>query len=135
MRIIITNFLCLAVFSIMLFTACGANSANNGPRIDESYEKSDTVEVDLKGFEDEQIIVYINGTIKIMFSYNAVMRDLNNHIEKYDVQYDKDLKKELTTMIKENDTLNAASIETNRMLYERLAFRFADILEKGEVLI
>jgi hypothetical protein len=135
MRIIITNLICLSVFSIMMFMACGANSANSGPQTAEPHENRDTVMVDLKGFKDEQIIVYINGNVKVMVSYKTLVGDLDEFIEKYHVQYDTDLKQELATMIEKSDTLNAVRIEEDRMLSERLAFRLADILERGEAII
>ena len=123
--------------SIMISCSCGTK--NDKPQIEEKsqypIDKKDTVMVSLQEVTDTKVILYSCEQVKVIVSYSAVMSNLEEFIKVYNLPADKNLKAELLSISSSKDTINVENTIQDDKLGERLSFRIAELLEKGEATI
>ncbi|MEJ2355457.1 MAG: hypothetical protein P8Y62_06130 [candidate division WOR-3 bacterium] len=121
--------------SIMI--SCSSGTKNDKPAEKNQYpiDKRDTIMVSLQEVTDTKVILYSCEQVKVIVSYNALMSNLEEFIKGYDLPADKNLRTELLSMASSKDTINVENIIQDNKLRERLSFRLAELLEKGEATI
>ena len=135
MRMNTIVFLSTLVFGLLIFYGCGAKDSSTIKASQFPVNESDTVKVDLQEINDEKIVLYIGEQGKIIVGYHVLMESLDKFIKANDLTDDKSLKKELFLLAEKSDTVNVEKIIQDYKLRERLDFRFAELLEKGEAIV
>ena len=118
--------------STIISCSCGRKETNTADKSTYPINKRDTVIVKLHEVTDTKVILYRHEPVKVVVSYNTLMNDLEEFIKRYDLPDDKTLRTELLSMANSNDTINVETIIQDDKLRERLSFRLAELLEKGE---
>lgn len=121
--------------SIMVSCSCGTRNENSIDKSPYPIDKRDTVIVKLQEITDTKVILYSHEPVKVIVSYTALMNNLEEFIERFDLAYDKTLRTELLSLASSNDTIDVGNVIKDDKLRERLSFRFAELLEKGEATI
>ena len=121
--------------SIMISCSCGTKNDNPAEKSQYPIDERDTVMVDLQEVTDTKVILYSYESVEVIVSYNAAMSNLEAFIEGYDLPDDKKLRKELLSTASSKDTINVENIIQDDKLRERLSFRLAELLEKGEATV
>ena len=111
---------------------CGRKKYNSADKSSSPINKRDTVIVKLQGVTDTKVILCSYEPVKVVVSYNALMNKLEEVIKGFDLPDDKTLRTELLSLASSNDTINVENIIQDNKLRERLSFRLAGLLEKGE---
>jgi hypothetical protein len=122
----------IALVSILVVCGCGSKNDISTEKSPFPINKRDTVMVNLQEVTDTKVILYRYESVKVVVSYNTVMNKLEEFIKGYDLPDDKTLRTELLSMASSNDTINVENIIQDHKLRERLSFRLAELLEKGE---
>jgi hypothetical protein len=125
----------IAFGSILVLCSCGTKNDNSAEKSPFPINKRDTVMINLQEVTDTKVILYICEPVKVVVSYNSVMNKLEEFIKGLDLADDKTLQTELLSLAGGNDTINVNNIIQDNKLRERLSFRLAELLEKGEATI
>ena len=121
--------------SIMVSCSCGTKNDTSAEKSPYPIDERDTVIVKLQDVTDKKVILYTNDPVKVIVSYPALMNNLEKFIKEYDLSADKTLRTELLSLASSNDTIDVENIIKDNKLQERLSFRLAELLEKGEATI
>jgi len=121
--------------SAIISCSCGRKKDNTAEKSPYPIDKRDTVMVNLQEITDTKVILYSHEPVKVVVSYNALMNKLEEFIKGYDLPDDKTLRTKLLSLASSNDTTNVENIIQDNKLRERLSFRLAELLEKGEATV
>jgi hypothetical protein len=135
MKKFLISMIVIVLGSIMISCSCGRKNDNSAEKSPYPIDKRDTVMVKLQEVTDTKVILYNCEPVKVVVSYNALMANLEGFIKGYDLPDDKTLRTELLSLASSNDTSNVENIIQDNKLRERLSFRLAELLEKGEAAI
>ncbi len=119
----------------MISCSCGTKNDNPAETSQYQIDKRDTVTVNLQRVSDTKVILYSCEQVKVIVSYSAVMSNLEEFIKVYNLPSDKNLKAEMQSISSSKDTINVENTIQDDKLGERLSFRIAELLEKGEATI
>ena len=121
--------------STMISCGCGTKNYNSAEKSPYPIDERDTVMVKLQEVTDTKVILYRHEPVKVVVSYKALMNKLEEFIKKTDLTDDKTLRTELLSLASSNDTIDVENIIQDNKLHERLSFRLAELLEKGEAAV
>lgn len=125
----------IAFVGIMISCSRGTKKENSAAKSQYPIDERDTVTVNLLEVTDTKVIVYTCEPVEVVVSYNAVMNNLEEDIRRFDLADNKTLRSELLSLASSNDTISVESIIQDHKVRERLSFRLAELLEKGEAAV
>ncbi len=104
----------------------------------EKIHKTDPISIGLLNSKainttDTLIILLENDTFKLTTTYRKLVSSLVTHINKHDVDWDKDLL--ALFMAEKSKIINAQTLAKTKMNKSRLEFCIADLLEKGDCIL
>jgi hypothetical protein len=126
---LITVVYCLAYFG------CGSNEKARTAGEQYPSSRSDTLSVDLKAITDAKVVIYQAEPARIIVSYLHFMKNLQDFIDQNNVDDDAILRERVRVMASETDSINIADFTDEPKLIERVRYRLADMLQKGEAMV